>query len=356
MLKIIECSLTAHDLTTALGEGRILIDIETTGLSPKFHFIYMIGLIYQPNNSKPPILTQWFCESSPDEYELLMKLGKLIQKGDQLITYNGDRFDLSFIKKRMGFYGLSLPETQSLDIMVSLRPLKKWYDLDNMKLTTLTTFLGLNRLDLTTGKELIKVYERYTERPSDLDLDILALHNHDDMIGLLGLWQKTTSIMALKQQLIDHEPLELIESSLENGVYKASFLAKGLIDLPKSQNQHFTWSSHNQMVRFEVPIIVQSLKHFFPDYDQYYYLPEEDYAVHKSIGQFIPSSHRIKATARTAYVKKDGFFAPMMKHFNFPLPHYYAENSSDQAYVSIEDMVETDTFSLYIKTWLKSIF
>lgn len=50
------------------------------------------------------------------------------------------------------------------------------------------------------------------------------------------------------------------------------------------------------------------LKTYFENYREYYYLPEEDCAVHESVAGFMSNRHRKKATAKTAYIKrKDAF-------------------------------------------------
>ena len=46
------------------------------------------------------------------------------------------------------------------------------------------------------------------------------------------------------------------------------------------------------------------LKHFYPDYRDYYYLPFEDTAIHRSVGEYVDRSARKKATAKTCYTKK----------------------------------------------------
>ena len=59
-----------------------------------------------------------------------------------------------------------------------------------------------------------------------------------------------------------------------------------------------------------VPILEGELKYFYPDYKNYYYLPQEDTAVHKSLGEFVDRSARKKATAATCYTRKKGRFLP----------------------------------------------
>ena len=60
-----------------------------------------------------------------------------------------------------------------------------------------------------------------------------------------------------------------------------------------------------------IPAVRGEFKHFYKDYKNYYYLPAEDVAYHKSVSEFVDKSARRQATARTAYIKKTGLFAPV---------------------------------------------
>ena len=60
-----------------------------------------------------------------------------------------------------------------------------------------------------------------------------------------------------------------------------------------------------------IPVFLGELKHYYEDYENYFYLPEEDWAIHKSVGCFVEKSHRKKATAKTCYIKKEGVFLPL---------------------------------------------
>ena len=63
-------------------------------------------------------------------------------------------------------------------------------------------------------------------------------------------------------------------------------------------------------VIFFVELTEGTLKHFDPDYKDYYYLIYEDTAIHKSVGEFVDKDARIKATKETCSTKKDGTFLP----------------------------------------------
>ena len=53
-----------------------------------------------------------------------------------------------------------------------------------------------------------------------------------------------------------------------------------------------------------------TLKYYYPNYKDYYYLIYEDTTIHKGVGEFVDKDARIKATKETCYTKKDSVFLP----------------------------------------------
>lgn len=60
----------------------------------------------------------------------------------------------------------------------------------------------------------------------------------------------------------------------------------------------------------KIPIYNGKLRYFYPNYKDYYYLPELDQAIHKSIAAYVDPQHRQQATAETCYTGKVGTFLP----------------------------------------------
>lgn len=50
----------------------------------------------------------------------------------------------------------------------------------------------------------------------------------------------------------------------------------------------------------------------------YYYLPKEDRAIHRSIACYVDKAYRQKATAATCYIRQEGIFLPSFWHFTAP--------------------------------------
>ena len=61
------------------------------------------------------------------------------------------------------------------------------------------------------------------------------------------------------------------------------------------------------------------LKHFYSNYKDYYYLPDEDMAIHKSIATYVDKDHRKKCTAKNCFTKKDGSFLPQYDEIFTPV-------------------------------------
>ena len=65
-------------------------------------------------------------------------------------------------------------------------------------------------------------------------------------------------------------------------------------------------------VKIRMPIISAELKHFFDNYKDYYYLPEEDMCVLKSVAHAVDPSHRENAKKETCYIRYRGLFIPQL--------------------------------------------
>lgn len=58
------------------------------------------------------------------------------------------------------------------------------------------------------------------------------------------------------------------------------------------------------------------MKYFFKDYKNYYYLPMEHMAIHKSMAAYVDDAHKEKATKDNAFTTKTGSFIPCPPGFH----------------------------------------
>ena len=62
--------------------------------------------------------------------------------------------------------------------------------------------------------------------------------------------------------------------------------------------------------RLRVPIYEEEMKYFYSNYKDYYYLPQEDIAIHKSVASFVDKEFRQQALASNCYTRKVSSYLP----------------------------------------------
>ena len=177
-----------YDLTRIAPLDQLLfVDIETTGFSAGSSSLYEIGCIRFENNI--PKLIQFFAEDTTEEKEVLSSFFDLCHPSGTLIHFNGNTFDIPYMKAKARQYGLSSPfETmEGVDIYKRIMPYKDILGLPNCKQKTIEEFLGISREDQYNGGQLIDIYKEYCRHPSEESEKLLILHNNEDMKGMLKL-------------------------------------------------------------------------------------------------------------------------------------------------------------------------
>lgn len=302
-------------------EQLLFFDIETTGFAADVSSLYLIGCLYYQEQAWHAI--QWFADDYRSEKALLTAFFAFMEGFQVLLHYNGSGFDIPYLQKKCRQHKLafSFAHIMSLDVYKELTPYKKLLPLPNLKQKTVEQSIGIHRKDCYDGGQLIEVYVEYIHRKfkqqegCDELLSLLLLHNKEDLQGLLAVsalllppkiisTKKATngsSVSALATVLTFQLSLPYPLSSplsLEKGV--AKLVAKG-----------------NEGCLTLQPFTGE-LKYFYPDYKNYYYLPLEDTAIHKSVAQYVEKNYREKAKASNCYAKRSGTFLPAPAGFSLP--------------------------------------
>lgn len=168
-------------------------DIETTGLSPRSSRFVLGGLLLpsapQETQAEGTLrVHQFFAETLEQEQETLSAYLSALKKSDVLLTYNGQRFDLPFLKGRAGEAAKQLPFNLDLFLLVkNYSPIRKF--LPNLKQKTVENYMGLwsSRKDEISGKESVELYYRYLAEGDPSVKRTILLHNHDDIVQLYRL-------------------------------------------------------------------------------------------------------------------------------------------------------------------------
>lgn len=338
--------------TIGAPEDVLFFDIETTGLSARSAGLYLIGILtytadafiakgsHTASSSDeaqiPAIpsahstasaptrdataslhtsaaegghwtLLQYFCEDVADEPAVLQAFFELLRTKKTLISYNGDGFDIPFLRHILEQYGLpySFDAVESFDLFKKFRPLKHLLNLPDLKLKSCERFLGIDREDRFTGGELIEVYFEWQKTKAPALLDTLLLHNAEDIANLPNL------LPLLRYRSLPHSDFQLRAHERDECTIHLHYLSALTLPKPMDLRGDF-WALHAEgsAVELYVQLFEGERKLFFADFEHYYYLPAEDQVIHQSLAEFVDRSARKKACARNCYQRVSGCFLP----------------------------------------------
>ncbi len=339
-MKVIEQPLfdsISYDLHRIGDPARILFfDIETTGLSAFNSMLYLIGAVFMKNGEWT--YRQWFVESLSDEAAVLRSFFDLAAGFDTLITFNGDNFDLRYLRDCASQYGIRSPlqDLRSLDLMKAVRAHRRFFGLEHYTQKSVENFLGVDREDLYSGGELISVYQEWQRTKDPGLLRLLLLHNADDIRGmtmLLPILSYCDALALPKTELVPEDVSFNKAGTLLTGSVR--FRGTFPIPLTRTLSCGTVLQFRDDRIFFSIPSFTGELKYFYPNAKDYYFLPAEDMAIHKKVAVYVDKSHRIQATPRTCYTRLEGRF--LRAGSEVPLPKLRPEFEASEEYVQYEE-------------------
>lgn len=310
---------------TLFDESTIFFDIETTGFSPVHSQIYLIGCAYRKDNQI--CAEQFFAEQKEEEQLILTCFLELLSGFKTLISFNGIGFDIPFLKAKCEIF--KQPEHFSdmncIDIFKSVSTIKFLLKLENYKQKTIESFLDIKREDRFSGGELINVYDHYTKEPNKEDLHLLLLHNYEDIMGMPALLPILSYVELFKENY-SIEEAKICDYKRYDGITQKELLItlKNQYPTPKRvsyQYKDYYLIANDYKTTIRIPIFEGELKYFYADYKNYYYLPEEDIALHKSVASFVDKGYRENARPANCYNRKNSRFLPQSEEIMNPVFH-----------------------------------
>lgn len=341
-MEYMEQTLTPYDnnLTAACGflpcpvEQACFFDMETTGLSPKVSSLYLLGAaFFQDNKWK---LIQWFADDYISEKDILLGFGEFLKPFDTIIHYNGATFDVPYLEKKYKSYHIPSPfqKKHSIDLYRQLSHKKNLFSISNEKLTTMERLFGFERRDCYTGKDCIQLYTDFMQAKYAKDNKALSLknslltHNHDDLTGTI----MCSNLLYYKK----HSPTCASFSKDDGFVTITEELSAPAPVRLNYESDLFALCFDKTSVTVKIPLYEGTLYHYFDDYKNYYYLPEEDTAIHKSVGSYVDPAFRKKATASNCYMKKTGIFLPLPCDFETTQVLFQESKRSSKRYLFLD--------------------
>ena len=331
-----------------ITDDSILFDIETTGFAKNTCIIYLIGILRKEGDYI--LIDQFLAESKSDEELILHSFASIMETKKTYITFNGVRFDVPFVQERLKHYGLvdCFYHKKSFDIYLEIRPYKNILKLPNYKQKTIEDFLGIHREDPFTGGDLIEVFKEYCHTHHPHLEKALLLHNYEDVLGMLDLFPILTYSEIIKGAYtvssIDAQSYTTYSGNTQKEVI---ITLNNQVDIPRDvsySKDDLYITIGKQHTRIRIPIYEGTLYHFFPNYKDYYYLPKEDMAIHKSVAEFVDKEYRQKAKPSNCYTPMTGQFLPQFE----PIitPYFLKCYNSDISYFTYPNEALTSTSSL----------
>ena len=334
-----------YDISKLAPPGEtVFLDIETTGFTARSSYLYMIGCAYYSEGHWCTI--QWLAERYEQEEEILSAFFEFVRGYKYVVHFNGNQFDLPYITQKCAQFDIACPldELKGLDLYKRIAPIKVFLGIPNCKQKTMESFLGINRTDAFSGGELIGVYHDYVRDPSEFSRNTLLLHNEDDLKGMLSI------LPMLSYTDLFNEGVHVKKASAETYTDRAGMERQELIlvaDLPVYLPRPITASAcgcyfhgEGNEGSFRIPIYSEEMKYFYANYKDYYYLPEEDVALHKSVASFVDSDHRTQATASTCYTRKFSRYLPQFEILFEPI--FRREYKSREVFFELTDELKRD--------------
>lgn len=319
----------------------LFFDIETTGLSHRNSRVYLIGAALCTDGKWEMIQFLAQKENEKEEYAVLEAFQSLCARKRCFLHFNGSTFDIPYLQHKYQSYRLTSPfkDAVSVDLYRTLRPLRTILQTENFRQKSLEPLAGYRRQDAMDGKELIKVYRTYAKTGGQTLLNLLFLHNHDDVEGM-GCLLTFGALLALLRGNFRMRDITAVTDRAMDGSLLQEVLFT--VQLPLSFPTRLSFSLPCAYVTLEkdcckmkMPLLEGTLKYYYPDYKNYYYLPLEDEAVHKSVGVYVDPACREKAKASNCCKRVSGYF---LRAFGAPqIPLLKSSYESGDCYIQWTD-------------------
>ena len=194
-------------------------------------------------------------------------------------------------------------------------------------------------------------------------LNKILLHNREDLEGMVYISRCMSGLLDAAEGRFDiagvsdsgdlsddllsaSESVLSIQIVTENPFLSSVSIAYEPTDTKKGIP--FSFRAEGRQAVFSLRSFSGTLKYFFEDYKDYFYLPEEGRAVHRSVGQFVDPAYREKAKKETAFEPVEAVFYPQCGPVIRP---EFRKSADDRTgYFRPEDVKDTEALKDLIKT------
>ena len=219
----------------------VFLDIETTGLSRgigTYSFLIGLGTFNESGFS----VTQLLLPGPNDELSLLINLDQIIQSHKIIVSFNGNAFDIPFLKSRFNLYKLNtnIKDLPNIDLLYLSR--KIWRNsLDNRSLNNIELkLLNIRRKEIDIpGWMIPDIYNDYLRTCDARPLAGVVYHNMIDILSMVVLFNHINDLL-----------LEAI-----NGSYNNSFELISIARLYEEDNRkEYSHMIYEKCINSELPL------------------------------------------------------------------------------------------------------
>ena len=297
-MKIIEQNIKQLYPSSDFECGDAILDITARGRYFRTSRLLRIDLIRRNEsrhnesrrNESGVRLISWISEQESDEYEMLTALSDALDSIRRIITFNGNAFDLPHLHQKYKAFDLMDPlqGKQYLDLMLRLKPISRFLALPSGKLADFAGFLHLAQPDASDeasfrfhpGAE--DKHEASTPNDALYTLECMSLLHYADFLDQGARIREVTTDeerVIFRLQYPDGFPVGF---SVHDSGFHLRFSEDGTVLLSSR-------------------ICNGSIRYYHTDVKNYWYLPLEGYAIHKSAAQYVDKSRREKAVRENCY-------------------------------------------------------
>jgi len=162
---------------------KIFLDIETTSLEADTGIIVAIGLGYENQDN------EIFYSNSHEEEENIIKRVFDIIQNNEIITFNGTRFDIPFLLTRGLKYDLYLPKIVSIDLYYWAA---KYLRLQSRRFHDICTFYDIPHEEIS-GREVSELYIKSLSG-DEIAKERILRHLKQDISAMKILYKKIMPI------------------------------------------------------------------------------------------------------------------------------------------------------------------
>ena len=326
--------------------SNIYLAITSTGSDPRMSHIITAGLAVEEN--KKLTFKQETLESPAYELALLKKLSEMLKMtGGNIISAISD---VKYIKEKCSFYRLNDPFFSRK--IIFLEDLLKTDGCAVSDRYAYENVIGFERHSILNGTSFPGEYTEYLLTGRKDIIDELIDHNSDDLKSLAAICRSTaasdpfTSGNIIIDSVTEQDgELCVMFSLADTTVSKEGLSLNGCVNASSAALEYCIQACGNAG-KFTCEALHGELKFFFENYKDYYYLPMEGRAVHKSVGQFVDPAFRKRARKETAFEPVTGDFYP---EFSSGIrPSFKNAPDDNAAFFRISDVKDNIAFSVLI--------